>query len=286
MNYQQSTLFQLSDVFKTARERFGVWPLTVWNCDHTNPFYKAMREEIGDDGQARDECFTKESHDRSVYRGKVTESIFNPHVAIWLLNCFAPVEGLCFDPFGGGGTRAICAAKHGLSYIGIELRIEEVNATVARCKRNGVFDRVKILEGDARNSLKLIGFNKADFLLTCPPYWNLEVYKGGSADLSMIPTYIEFLEELEKIVTDSYHILKPQTKSCWVVGLHRDKRGKLLALNHDVAKIHERAGFILREEIILNHINTGAIQRVGNFDKGNRWLVRTHEYALVFQKPG
>jgi len=101
----------------------------------------------------------------------------------------------------------------------------------------------------------------------------------------MLPTYADFLREINKAIVASFHVLKTGANSVWVVGLNRDSDGNLLAMNHDIAKLHTEAGFIFREEIVLNHRNNGAIQRVGNFEKGNRWLVRVHEYALVFRKP-
>jgi len=284
MSSQLSLFGDRVDVYETAKRRYGVWPLTVWDVDHQDKTYHKLKGLIGDDGQGRGECFTKETQDKSVYRGKVTESIFNPQIGIWLLNCFAPSSGHCFDPFGGGGTRAILAAKHGLSYTGIELRKAEVDAVNRRCLQNGVADRVNIIQGDARNAVALVGERGADFLLTCPPYYDLETYNGGSADLSMAPSYHAFLEGMGRVVRQCFSVMCHGTTSVWVVGLHRNTNGELLALNHDIARLHREAGFLLKEEIILAHRNNGAIQRVGNFEKGNRWLVRTHEYALVFRK--
>lgn len=269
-------------IFTTAQERYGIWPLTVWPCDHQDNLYKKLKKEIGDTGEARKECFTRQVQDKSIYRGKHTESIFNPQLCIWILNCFAPKSGACFDPFAGGGTRAILAVKHGLDYTGIELRRSEVNRIKTLCRKRKA--KANIVEGDARNCLELVGPNFADFLVTCPPYWNLEQYNGGPQDLSMLETYSEFLNSLSQIISGCFKVMKLGSLSCWVVGLHRDKRGELLAMNHDVARLHKEAGFKLREEIIVNHIGTQATMRVGNFEKGNRWLIRTHEYVLVFEK--
>ncbi|MFH1265067.1 MAG: hypothetical protein ABIK89_05025, partial [Planctomycetota bacterium] len=91
-----------------------------------------------------------------------------------------------------------------------------------------------------------------------------------------------FLEELEKCVVETRRILKPDSTSCWVVGLHRDKAGGLLAMNHDVARLHQRNGFRFKEEIVVWSDNSGAIQRVGNFERGDQRLVRVHEYAMIF----
>ena len=88
-------------IFETAKERYGIWPLTVWPCSHTDPMYKRLKKEVGDEGKGRSESFTQKSADKSLYRGKILASIFNPQVGVWIMNCFAPKEGICFDPFAG-----------------------------------------------------------------------------------------------------------------------------------------------------------------------------------------
>ena len=271
-------------IFETAKEKYGVWPLTVWPCNHSNKLYKILKNQVGDIGESRLGCFRELRDDKSLYGGKFPASIFNPQVGIWIMNCFAPKEGICFDPFAGGGTRAVIAAKHGMDYVGVELRGAEIDNITHICHKNGV--SVRIIEGDAVDCVELVGKeNLADFLITCPPYWNLEKYNGGPNDLSMLGSYDEFLQALSCVIEGCFKILKPGALSCWVVGLHRDSDGGLLALNHDVGRLHREVGFKMREEIILNNLNTGAILRVGNFDKGNKWLIRTHEYVLVFEKP-
>jgi len=308
------------DPFATALERYGVWPTTVWEVDYQDRGTRDLKALIGDIGYERPEgstagkdftrlrggrvpyasernngsvplwghqtragAFTAPADDESVYRGKVTASIFNPAVAAWLLNCFAPAVGHVFDPFAGGGTRAIMAAKRGLTYLGTEIRAEEVLAVRARLAACGVTAGVTIQHGDAR-TCDAIAMCSADFCLTCPPYWNLEQYNGGPDDLSMIESYPRFLAELGRVIAQTHRILKPGALSCWVVGLHRrETTGELTALHHDVTRLHQAHGFTLREEIILSQKGNGAIQRVGNFEKGERRLVRTHEYALVFR---
>lgn len=288
------------EYFKPALERYGVWPTTVWDCNMQDPVTQKLKDMIGDGCSARQgsgslgymsksaraECFTKASDDKSTYRGKITESIFNPAVAAWCLNMYAPKDGVCFDPFAGGGTRAIMAAKHGMQYVGVELRQEEVDAVNQRCRSNGVADRVTLHNGDSRNARAIIGKPDgwADFLITCPPYWNLEKYDGGEADLSMAATPSDFEQGLLEVVGETRGCLKPGAFSCWVIGLHRDEdeKGELLPLHHFIANVHRNLGFRFKEEIILHQRNNGAIQRVGQFEKGDRRLVRVHEYLLVF----
>lgn len=274
----------LVDEFRSAKERYGVWPLTVWPCDHQDAQMRRLRALVSDNGEQRAECFTAVADDESVYRGKVTVSVFNPVTALRLLNAYAPPTGICFDPFAGGGTRAIMSAKHGLRYVGCEIRAEECRAIRERVQRLDLESSVEIVEVDARFAATFIGQGVADFLLTCPPYWNLEKYNGGPADLSNSPTWERFREDLSAVIGQTAVILKTGAISCWVVGLLRDSGGELLPLHHAVATAHAKHGFRLKEEIILHQIGNGAIQRVGNFDKGHHHLVRVHEYALVFEK--
>jgi DNA modification methylase len=273
----------IPDPFIVAKERYGIWPTTVWPCDLRDKSTQELKTLIGDSGQERAGVFTQEAElSRSAYN--ISASVFNPAVAAWILNFFAPTSGVCLDPFAGGGTRAIMAAKHGLRYVGTELRENEVRAVNERCERAGVADSVEIICGDARFLASYIGKGVGDFLLTCPPYYDLEVYGAGASDLSCAPTYTDFLRGIKEVVAATYSALKSDALSVWVVGLIRNKAGDILPLNHDIARIHREGGFGLREEIILYQQNNGAMQRVGNFDRGSHKLIRVHEYALVFQK--
>lgn len=290
--------------FKTMRQRYGIWPITVWDCDMSDPQVRKFKKMVGDIGAVKDAKSRSQGTNTSRYKFSFKEaekrarhetvdgtfgyqygaSVFNPAIAYWLLNLYAPKKGICFDPFAGGGTRAIMAARHGLKYIGYEIRKEECIAVEKRVDNAGFSDRVKIIHGDARYPRKVTN-SKADFLITCPPYWNLEKYEGGVTDLSMKESYSEFKGDLFKVVRETFRILKPGSISCWVVGLHRHKNGSLICLNHDVTSMHRKAGFLIKEEIILHIKNTGSLRRVGNFDKGRKFLIRSHEYVLIFKKP-
>ena len=264
------------DEFITAKERFGVWPTTVWDCDFQDPGVRQMKQMIGDDGSAR-------KGTKSVIAYQTADSIFNPAVAAWCLNMYAPTEGVCYDPFAGGGTRAIMAVKHGLRYVGCELREEECRAVEARCEAAGA-ENFEIHKGDSRYASTYFGKWIADFCYTCPPYWNMEQYDGGAGDVSMCRTYEEFQRELYTVIQQQWEVVKPGSYVCWIIGMHRTKEGELLPLHHAVAELHRRAGFRFREEVVLAWRNNGSLQRVGMFDKGQGHLIRSHEYLLVFTR--
>ena len=272
------------DEFKSAKERYGVWPVTVWDCDMQDGDTRCLKELIGDNAEQRLEARAAPGAN-SVYQNKQGSnvSIFNPAVAAWCLNLYAPQQGVCYDPFAGGGTRAIMAAKHGLAYVGCEIREGEIGAVQERCQRAGVAESVALLHKDSRDCG--LPDEYADYLLTCPPYYDLEQYNGGDRDLSMLPMYSMFCGAISQVIRECYRILKPGSIACWIVGLMRDSKGGLRGLHHDIARLHVSAGFVFKEEIVLAQRNNGAIQRVGMFENGNKFLVRTHEYLLVFVRP-
>lgn len=282
---EQTRIDIASDLsFVSAKERYGIWPTTVWDVDSRDHYTNTMKKLIGDSGQNREGSFeTDDPTSLSTYRGKLTASVFSPAITAWALNLYAPQGGMIADPFAGGGTRAIMSAMFGHSYYGTELRAEEQKEVMDRVRNLGLDHAVTIRCGDGRQIDSFV--NAADMVLTCPPYWNLEKYGGGDNDLSAAATYEDFIDGIREVAAACLRSVKPGATSVWVVGLHRDSKGNLLALNHDVARAHQDAGWLLREEIVIRRINDGSITRIGQFDKGRKHLVRQHEYALVFKAP-
>lgn len=101
-------------------------------------------------------------------------SIFDPVLCELAYQWFCPPGGRVLDPFAGGSVRGIVAAVLGRNYIGIELRSEQCAANEKQaaeiCGGGPVWHC-----GDACDVLPTLsaGF---DFLFSCPPYGNLEVY--------------------------------------------------------------------------------------------------------------
>lgn len=307
--HRQGNLFsgEFEDAIVVAKEKYGIWPFSVWECDNWEDQKRSyvVKEEIGDTLERSNrrgcgEAFGSQRHRLGAgtygYRGGV--SIFSPAVASWILNMYAPKTGVCYDPFAGGGTRAILSAKHGLAYCGVEIRPEEcddvkgrcaeveVRAEVARGRHDYVAPdagSVLIIADDSRR-VDYLPAASMDFCITCPPYWNLEKYHGGPGDLSMAGSYEDFIDMMADVIWQEGRVMKDGAVSVWVVGLHRRPDGTLVAMNHDVARAHQALGFTFKEEIILYRKFSGAGERVSNFERGNRFLARCHEYAQVFTR--
>ena len=270
---------------ETAVKQCEVPSGAFWNIRDADPYNRRLKSMLGDAGATRTNPKSIHGYKTTVGRNKAgaTTSIFPPRVAINILRLFCPPDSKVFDPFAGGGCRAVFAAMAGHHYTGVEIRKEEVESINAMCKKHGVDDQVNIIHGDARKKNGLPS-GKFDFCYTCPPYWNLEQYKGDPGDLSMMD-YDKFLEAVYEIILNCHRVLKPGALACWVVGLHRmPKTMDLVHIPGDIAQLHCKAGFRYEEEIIIYRNNPVALKRVGNFECGHKLLIRAHEYCLVFKR--
>jgi DNA modification methylase len=166
----------------------------------------------------------------------------------------------------------------GYEYTGVEIREEEVESINDRKKELNL--KYKIICDDAANVIMPDAF---DFSVTCPPYYDLEQYDGGTNDLSMAETYPKFLRMLKSIIENTYDSLKNNTFSVWVVNNFRNKNGDLIHFNGDLVRIAEETGFRLYDEIIVNSYSNIAKTRAKQF-RVSKKMVRFHEYVLVFRK--
>lgn len=273
-------------IIESSLQRYGVFPTSVWEVDYSGKSSdQKLKNFVGDSGKARPGAKIRWGIGVGQPQKGLSDStisLFPPRIAANILNLYAPEKCRVYDPFAGGGCRAIMAAKSGRFYSGMEIRVEEVESVRELADHHGVSELVNIIHGDARSTgLKSRSY---DFCYTCPPYWNLEQYHGGKNDLSMTTTYGDFLEGIKESIKESARVLKPNSISCWVIGSHRDDDGRLLPINHDIARLHAEMGFYLKEEVVIYRKNSPGILRMGTFRKGKHLLIRMHEYCLVFVK--
>ena len=268
-------------------DRFGHWPITIWKINYRDKDILDVKAEIGDDGQGRGgtEGRTKGYVDHPAdYRSEGFRSVFRPDVAANILAFWAPKTGTVYDPFAGGGTRAMMSAGAGLSYMGCEIREDEVGRINAKAERMGFADMVDVRTADATDPPFADG--SADFSFTCPPYWQMEKYDGGPSDMSMMG-WPDFVVAIREAARHTARIMRPGAFTAWVVGLYRfpGKERRIVPLNHLVAWALDQAGLIYREEVIIEKVGTPALTRVGTFNRGAGLMIRVHEYVLVFAKP-
>jgi hypothetical protein len=117
--------------------------------------------------------------------------------------------------------------------------------------------------------------------LTCPPYYNLEIY--SKKDLSAMGTYAEFIENYSKILKDACLLLKNNSFFVIVVGDLRNDEGAYYGFVYDTIRILLDSKLKLYNEIILkNSIGTAAV-RAANSMKTKK-ITKIHQNVLVFYK--
>lgn len=141
--------------------------------------------------------------ERSKIAPRVT--VFQPYLARWLLQTYAPEARVVIDPFSGFSGRMLGAVSLGMEYHGSDIRaaaIEESEKLVDFLKLEKAF----VKEG----SVDTVSLPDADVLITCPPYGNKEVWfqdqdcKSADAYIDMClsrfkaRTYIFVIDKTDK----------------------------------------------------------------------------------------
>ncbi len=210
-------------------------------------------------------------------------SIFDPVLCELAYRWFCPSGGHVLDPFAGGSVRGIVAAKLGYRYCGIDLRSEQIAANEEQGRTICPDNLPQWLIGDAKDCRK-IAAGEYDFLFSCPPYYNLEVYSDNPADLSTFKTYAAFREGYRRIISEACSMLKPNRFACFVVGDVRDDEGFYLNFPADTTAAFSGAGMRLyNEAVLVTQVGSLPI-RVGKQFGSYRKVGKTHQNVLVFFK--
>lgn len=209
-------------------------------------------------------------------------SIFDPVLCELAYSWFCPKDGIILDPFAGGSVRGIVASQLGRSYVGVELRSEQVEANKAQqtiCSGPPPVWHC----GDSRQIKTICKDIEADFIFSCPPYADLERYSDDVADISTL-SYADFLAAYRKIIESTCLLLKQDRFACFVVGDVRDKRGNYYNFVGDTVEAFRAAGLAYYNEAILVTAAGSLPIRAGKQFTASRKLGKTHQNVLVFVK--
>lgn len=210
-------------------------------------------------------------------------SIFDPVLCEIAYRWFSPVGGIVLDPFAGGSVRGVVAAQLGRKYIGCELRAEQVAANrvqaAAICGNNTM---PTWFVGDSAETIPGL-LDSADFIFSCPPYGDLEVYSDDPADLSAM-TFDGFISAYRKIIAAAVANLKQDRFACFVVGDYRCPKGFYRNFVGETVAAFEAAGARYYNEAILVTAVGSLPIRVGKQFASGRKLGKTHQNVLVFVK--
>lgn len=211
-----------------------------------------------------------------------TSSIFDPALTELIYRWFCPEGGTILDPFAGGSVRGIIANYLGYHYLGLELRDEQVNSNREQAEAIVPQNKPIWITGDSNKTLDTIT-EDYDFIFSCPPYFDLEVYSDLPDDLSNMG-YSDFLVKYRSIIKKSLARLKPGAFACFVVGEIRDKKGyyRDFVGATKQAFIENGAG-LYNDAILLNVVGTASMKADRTFSAGKK-LIKIHQNVLVFKK--
>jgi DNA modification methylase len=211
------------------------------------------------------------------------QSVFDPALCEVLYHWFCDDGGTILDPFSGGSVRGIVANYLGYKYTGIDIRQEQVDSN--REQALGILpinNQPQWYVGDSNELLNDFFKNDFDFVFSCPPYADLEVYSDLDGDISNKP-YNQFLELYESIIDKSCKLLKYGGYACFVVGEVRDKYGNYIGFVPDTINAFKKCGMkFYNEAILCNSIASASMRANGNMK--SKKLVKIHQNVLVFKK--
>lgn len=263
-------------------ERFGVPPFSILEVrkgywQNRKRLWKSL---IGENGESREGTLFAEN---TFIAELGTVSILDPVLCEIMLSWFGMPTGIkskCFDPFAGDTSFGFVAATKGCEFTGIELRPEQVKINQERCE--GL--KSQYICDDGKNVAKHIAPNSQDFLFSCPPYYDLEVYSNRPDDASNQATYEEFFKILDNAFTDACKCLKDNRFAVVVVSNIRNKKnGHYRNYVDDVIRLFQRNGLAFYNDIVLVD-SLGSAPRRAAHNMASRKVVKVHQNVLVFYK--
>jgi len=208
-------------------------------------------------------------------------SIFDPVLTEAAYTWFCPKGGTILDPFCGGSVRGIVASCLGYNYNGIDLRREQIESNIEQGKAICNQNVPNWICGDSTEIVPTVG--ECDFVFSCPPYGDLEVYSDDPKDLSSME-YHTFVAAYKRIILKSCAKLRDNRFACFVVGDFRDKKGFYRGFTVDTINAFRECGLELYNEAILVTSVGSTSMRIDKQFEASRKMGKTHQNVFVFVK--
>lgn len=210
-------------------------------------------------------------------------SIFDPVLCELAYRWFSPSGGIVLDPFAGGSVRGIVASKLGRRYIGVDLSARQIAANEVQAARICADNPPAWVVGNSLEIETLVEGVEADFVFSCPPYADLEVYSDDPRDLSTMP-YEQFRAIYSGIIAACVRMLKPDRFACFVVGDARDKRGIYYGFPwHTIQAFQDAGALLYNEAVLVTAVGSLPVRITKQFNAGRK-LGKTHQNVFVFVK--
>lgn len=239
-----------------------------------------IKSEIGRDAKVYSVNMFNEKYGRTVPMPEI--SIFDPALCEIMYKWFCDEGGKILDPFAGGSVRGIVANYLGYKYTGIDIRPEQIESNLEQAREILEADNIPLwYVGDSNKVLDEIQ-EEFDFVFSCPPYGDLEVYSDLEGDISNMD-YNDFMEAYTSIIAKSCRLLKKDCLACFVVGQFRDKKGNYVGFVPDTINAFKSCGMSYYNEAILaTPLGTAMLRASGGMR--NKKLCKVHQNILIFKK--
>lgn len=209
-------------------------------------------------------------------------STFDPVLTETMVSWYSAKGDSVIDPFAGGSVRGIVTCFLGRHYTGIDLRSEQIEANKEQADELKPDIMPLWVCGDSLN-IRELAHGDYDFMITCPPYGNLEVYSDDPADISNMNDD-DFDAAYTEIMKRTCGMLKEDRFAVVVVGNYRTKKGYLRDLVGLTVRAMESAGARYYNDFIFVTSAGSLPIRVGKMFASTRKMGRTHQYCLCFVK--
>jgi DNA modification methylase len=271
------------DAKRTLSDYFGVAPFSILNTTDKDWINRKQRwnKLINDTGQARKNVLAGGNSEKDVMNNMNGSSILDAVLAELMIKWFTEEGFTTFDPFAGDTVFGFVSGYLKRPFEGIELRQEQVDFNQMQCNRENI-NCIYICD-TSENMDKYIENESKDFIFSCPPYADLEVYSDLKEDLSTM-SHEDFFKVYEKVLKNTYNKLKNDRFAVIVTSEVRNKKGEYIRLVPNTINIMVEAGYIYYNEIILMNSVGTLPMRTGRHMNAGRKIGRRHQNVLVFYK--
>jgi len=206
-------------------------------------------------------------------------SVFDPVLCEIMYLWFTKEQDTIFDPFAGGSVRGIVASKSKRNYIGTDLRPEQVQSNISQSDTICTENYPQWITSDATS----YDSQEHDFLFTCPPYYDLEVYSQNKCDLSTM-TEKDFEVSYANILAKHLKNLRNDRFAAIVIGDTRDEQGYYRNFISKTIDIFESNSCRYYNDLILLQEPATAAMRSFRYMNSSRKIAKCHQNVLIFVK--
>lgn len=143
--------------------------------------------------------------------------------------------------------------------------------------------------------MKEIKDGEIDLIITSPPYYDLKNY-GVKNQIGFSQTYEEYLNDLSKVFSECFRVLKEGRRLCINIGdkfqpSNVNNEHQILPIHADIIKICQSLSFQYMGSIIWEKINTcrpsGGATIMGSYPYPPNGMIKIdYEFILIFKKKG